>query len=101
MEMDSSYRVDLPNLIIVRHGHVDQLRHEFPGGGLADEEPHLLKGIGHPGEEDEKGDADGADGIEIPNETIAHDGHDQAEDVDGDIVAMVNLACVSKRQWSG
>lgn len=75
----------------MRDAYVHQLGDELPGRGLADEKPHLLEGVGHPREEDEHGDADGADRVEIPHEAVTDDGHDQAEDVDDDVVAVVDL----------
>lgn len=86
-----TYRVDLHDLAIMCHGHIDEFRDELVGCRFSDEQPNLLKRIAHPREQDEESNADGSDGIQVPHETISHDGHDQAEDVDHDVVAMVDL----------
>lgn len=72
------------------HAHVDELGNELLGRRLSDQKPHLLKGVGGPGEQDEKGNEDGTDGVQIPHKFVANDGHDQAEDVDDDVVSVIN-----------
>lgn len=73
------------------HGHVNQLRDKVSRRRLADEQPHLLKGVGHPGEEDEQRNADGANGIQVPHEAVSHDRHDQTEAIDHNVIAVVDL----------
>lgn len=71
-------------------GHVHELGDEFFGSSLADQEPHLLEGVGHPREQDQQCNTDGTNGIKIPHKPVTDDGHDQAENVDDDIVTMVD-----------
>jgi hypothetical protein len=74
----------------MRHGHIYQLGEKLSRRRLSHQQPHLLESVRDPREEDEQGDEDCSDGIEVPDEAIADDGHDQAEDVDGDVVAVVD-----------
>lgn len=89
-------RVDLFDVLVVRHGHVDELGEELARGRLAHQQPDLLKGVGDPRDEDEQADADGADGVEVPHEAGAHHRHDQTKDVDDNVVAMVDLEVVRR-----
>lgn len=72
------------------YGHVNELGDELLGSSLADQEPYLLEGVGYPREQDQQRNADGTDGIKIPHESVTDDGHDQAENVDDNVVAMVD-----------
>lgn len=75
----------------MRHGNIHQLRHKIPRRRLANEKPDLLKGVGDPGDEDDEGDADCADGVEVPGEAPGCYGHYETEEVYGDVVAMIDL----------
>ena len=75
----------------MRHGNIHELRHKLPWRRLAHEQPDLFKGVGGPRKENEQGDKDGTNGIQVPDETVAGDGHDETKDVDDNVVAMVNL----------
>lgn len=77
----------------MRHGHVDDLGEELLGGRLADEQPDLLEGVAHPRDQDEETDADGTDRIRKPGRGVAgaNHGHDQTEDVNDNVVAVVDL----------
>lgn len=72
------------------HGHVDDLVDELTRGRLADEQPDLVKGLRDPGEEDEHTDAHGTDGVEVPDQALADNGHGQTEDIDDEVVAVVD-----------
>lgn len=72
------------------HGDVDELGDVLSRRGLADEQPDLLKGVGNPREEDQQRDEHGADGVQVPHEAISDDGHDQAKDIDGDVVSVID-----------
>lgn len=89
-------RLNLGNLRVVRDGHVHQLGDELLGRRLADQQPHLLKGVGDPREEDEQRNADGTDGVEVPDEAVADNGHDQTKDVDDNVVAVVDKEDVNR-----
>ena len=80
------------------HAHVDELGNEFLGRRLADQKPDLLKGVGGPREQDQESNEDGTDGVQVPDELVAHDGHDQTKDVDDDVVAMVDEKDVDCRE---
>lgn len=86
-----SYRVNFQNPGVVCHCHVDQLGQKVSWRRLADQEPYLLKGIGHPREQDEQSDADGANRVEVPHESVANNRHYQTEAIDGNVVAVVDL----------
>lgn len=86
----ATYGIHLHDALVVRHRHVNQLGDELSRRGFADQEPHLLESVGDPGEEDQQRDEYRSDRIEIPDEAVADDGHDQAEDVDDDVVAVVD-----------
>jgi len=75
------------------HGNVHQFVDEVARSGFANQKPDLLERIGGPGEENDESDADGTDGIEIPNEPIASNGHDETKEINGNIVSMVDLRC--------
>lgn len=90
-----SYRINFQDLVIVRHAHVDELGNELPWRGLAHKEPDILECIGHPREQNEECDDDCADGVQIPDELVTHNGHDKTEEVDGNVVPVINLCVVS------
>lgn len=48
------------------------------------------KAFDTPTEQDQEGEEYLSDGVKIPDEAIADDGHDQAEDVDDNVVPVVN-----------
>jgi hypothetical protein len=78
-------------------GHVHKLGDKFLRGSLADQEPDLLEGVGDPREQDQQRNADGTDGVKVPHEAVTNDGHDQAENVHDDIVAVVDEEDVDGR----
>lgn len=91
-------RFDLEDSVVVCHAHVDELGNELLGRRLSHQKPHLLKGVGGPREQDEESNENGTNGVQIPDEFIADDSHDQAEDVDDDIVAVVHEKDVDRRK---
>ena len=50
----------------------------------------MLKGIGRPGNQDQKTDENGADGVDVPHDSRANNGHHKAERIDSDIVSVVD-----------
>jgi len=74
----------------VRQGDVDEAGNVSPRRAFASEQPNLLKRVGRPREQDEQGDADCSNWIQVPDEMVAHNGHDEPEDVDDNVVAMVH-----------
>jgi len=45
---DATYRLDLEDPLIMRHGHIYDFGNELWRRCLADQEPHLLEGVGCP-----------------------------------------------------
>jgi hypothetical protein len=91
-----AYRVDLDDAVVVVHRHVHQLGHKVPRRCLANQQPHLLEGVCDPREQNEQGDQDGTDRIQIPDESLTNDGHDETKGVDGNIVAVVDVENVHR-----
>lgn len=97
---ESAYSVHFDDSLVVGHGHVDELGDELPGSRLAHQEPDLLERVGRPREQNEQRNAHGTDRVEVPDESVADDGHDQTEQVDHDVVAVVDEEDVDRRESS-
>jgi hypothetical protein len=74
-------------------GDIDQFIQEVLWSTFPDQEPHVLERRGSPREEDDASDAEGSYRVKEPNflELRSDDGHDQAEDVDEDVISVVEL----------
>lgn len=87
-----AYRINFLNMRVMRDRHINKFADELFGGGFAHQEPHLLKGVGHPREQDEQRDADGTYRIQVPHKSLTDNGHNQTENIHDDVVAVVNLS---------
>lgn len=89
------------------HCHVDQLGDEIPWCRLANQKPDLIESIRNPRKQNEQCDANGADGIQIPHESVSDNRHDQAKAVDNNVIAVIDLLRISlfsrthPHKWEG
>lgn len=90
LERGGTYSIDFFDSGVVRECDVDAFVEEFTRSRLPDEEPDIVKCGGGPREENEESDAGGSDRVEIPDESISDNGHDETENVHGQIVSMVD-----------
>jgi hypothetical protein len=50
----------------------------------------MFEGVGAPGNQDQKTNQNGSDGISVPFDAISQNRHHQTERIDGDVVSVVN-----------
>jgi hypothetical protein len=74
----------------VGYDHVDELGDVFLWRRLADQEPHIFEGVRSPRYQDQETDENGTDGVDVPDDTSADNGHDKTENIDGNVIAVVD-----------
>lgn len=84
--------VDFLDALIMSGSHISELIEELLRRRLSNKEEDVLKRGGRPRKEDEESNEDGTDRVEIPNGELAReDCHEQTKDVDGNIVAVIDV----------
>jgi len=84
----------------VRHGKVHDLRDKVSRRRLAHQEPHLLKRVGSPREEDDEGNDNGANWVQVPDEPVTDNRHDETKNIDDNVVAVVDEEDVDRWEAS-
>lgn len=76
---------------IMRHSHINKLIQELIWCRLSNQQPHMLKCCGSPGEQNQTSDGNCASGIEEPHIGVlcSDDRHNQTKGIDDDIVSMI------------
>ena len=82
--------IDSLDPVVVCDNHVDQLADVVLGCGLANKQPDVIKGIGSPGNQDQKTDENSTDRVDIPDDAATDDRHGKTEGIDDNVIAMVD-----------